>query len=114
MTVQTSGGLIPEFVVGDRLRKARELTGLTQLQFADEVGVTRNTISAWEASDTLPRPILLKAWAMRTGVSYDWLATGIDTGPTAPGGGLLNSDRYSGFRGVSVLAPRTYQTLVAA
>lgn len=90
------------------------MTGLTQSQFAIEVGVTRNTISAWEASDTLPRPILLKAWAMRTGVSYDWLKTGSGAPSDGPGGGLLNSDRYSGLRGVSVLTPRTQRALVAA
>ena len=37
MTTQTAGG-IPQFTVGDRLRKARETTGLNLQEFADEIG----------------------------------------------------------------------------
>jgi hypothetical protein len=39
MTTLHSAGVIPEFTLGDRLRKARELTGLSIRRFADEIGV---------------------------------------------------------------------------
>lgn len=78
-------GVIPTFTLADRLRKARELTGLDQIPFADELGISRNSVSNAETGTVMPRRITLKAWAMRTGVDLDWLLTG--TAPTAPDGG---------------------------
>ena len=37
--------------MGDRLKNARELCGLTQKQVAGKIGVDRNTIWRWEAGD---------------------------------------------------------------
>ena len=47
MTTQHSGSFIPEFTLGDRLRKARESTGLTVRQFAEQIGVSHGTIWAF-------------------------------------------------------------------
>lgn len=41
--------------VGERLRKAREERGLTQLQVAERLGKTQPTVQAWESDKTLPR-----------------------------------------------------------
>jgi transcriptional regulator with XRE-family HTH domain len=68
--------VIPEWTVGDRLRKARELTGLNIKEFSAEVGISRNTITKYEAGEELPRPVYLRAWAMRTGVDVTWLEHG--------------------------------------
>jgi transcriptional regulator with XRE-family HTH domain len=81
MTVTTIG-VIPQFSVGDRLRKARELTGLDQGQFADEIGVSRGTIYNYENGRSQPKKVVLLAWQMRTGVPIEWLMHGID--PTTP------------------------------
>lgn len=89
MTVQTAGG-VPEFTICDRLRKARELTGLDQGPFAKEIGVSRGTVSTYEREeDAAFKPIVMQAWALRTGVPVEWLLTGMDSGnrPTPPGGG---------------------------
>lgn len=84
MTLQHITGAIPEFTLGDRLRKARELTGLTVRQFADEIGVSHGTITNAEGDRRSVRPITIKAYAMRTGVPVEWLETGL--APALPPG----------------------------
>lgn len=76
---------MPVFTAGDRLRKARELTGLDQEAFAEVIGVSRGTVSNYERSEKPPRPIALRAWAMATGVSVHWLKTG-EGSPSDPDG----------------------------
>jgi transcriptional regulator with XRE-family HTH domain len=77
----TTGVVIPEFTVGDRLRKARELTGLDQQRFADEIGISRQSVSNYELGNTKVRKIVLIAWQMRTGVPVEWLEHGRLTQP---------------------------------
>lgn len=81
-------GTIPEFTIGDRLRKARELTGLEQGPFADELGIARGTVGNYEHGRVAPRKVVLKAWAMRTGVPFEWLATGVAPTQEGPGPGV--------------------------
>ena len=69
-------GIIPEFSKGDRLRLARQLTGLTTRAFAEEIGVSQKTITDAEGDRVRPRRITIIAYAMRTGVSRHWLETG--------------------------------------
>jgi len=73
----TSQEHIPAWTMGDRFRKAREETGLTQEQFAAEIDVDRNTVSAYEA-DHRKRPMraVVNAWALRCGVPVSWLING--------------------------------------
>lgn len=68
---------IPRWTKADRLRKARETTGMTQREFADHVGISKNTVGNYEAGKTtrFSRP-MLAAWAMATGVPIEWLETG--------------------------------------
>lgn len=88
MTQQPTGG-VPQFTIGDRLRKARETTGMDQAQFAEHIGVSRGSVSNYERdAGEKRRPIVLKAWAMATGVPLSWIETGIiETHPTPPDGG---------------------------
>ena len=79
-------GIVPQFTLADRLRKARELTGLDQGQFADEVGISRTSVSNAETGTTRPMRLTLKAWAVRTGVDLDWLLTGSAPNPSGDGG----------------------------
>lgn len=76
MSTQTSG-TVPAFTVADRLRKAREFAGLDQAQLAENMGVSRTTVSNNEGSKVKPRRIVLKAWALATGVDAVWLETGV-------------------------------------
>lgn len=81
------GHVIPRFTQGDRLRKARELTGLNTRDFADRLGVSPMTVNSAENDRRAVRTITLRAWAMATGVPVEWLETGAEpTGPDGPGG----------------------------
>lgn len=67
-------GVSLDFTSGDRLRKAREHTGMSKDQFAEVTGISRNTIAKWEAASTLPRRYILEVWSAHTGVDYEWLS----------------------------------------
>lgn len=56
-----------EFTLGDRIRKARVLAGLTQAELADAVGVTQAALSRWEHAESEPRASQLIALAAATG-----------------------------------------------
>lgn len=77
-------GAIPAFSLADRLRKAREVSGLDQTQLADAMGVSRGTVSNAERGNHAVRPIVVRMWAMATGVNRGWLETG--QAPTMPSG----------------------------
>jgi transcriptional regulator with XRE-family HTH domain len=68
---------IPEWTMGDRLRKAREDAGYSQTEMADALGVSRSTISNAELGIRTPLRITLRAWAAETGVPVEWLETGV-------------------------------------
>lgn len=87
MTISPAG-VIPEWTRGDRLRKARETTGMTTRQFAEHIGVSQKTVTDAE-NDKRPniRKILLNAWALGTGVPAEWLETGSAHGEGGPDGG---------------------------
>lgn len=76
---------VPQFTVGDRLWKAREMTGKDQTTFAAELGISRGSVSNYERSATAPKPIVLREWSRLTGVPLEWLAFGEVPGPTGPG-----------------------------
>ncbi|MFD2840113.1 helix-turn-helix domain-containing protein [Populibacterium corticicola] len=100
MSIDAFAGKIPQFTMGDRLRKAREQAGLESSEFADEIGVSRNTITNYERDKVAPRKIVLKAWALRTGVPIQWLETGIAPSPNPDGlenAAISDSVRSKGF-----------------
>ena len=79
---------VPEFTLGDRLRKAREHAGVTTDEMAVVIDVTARTIGNYENDRTPVRGPVIKEWAMRTGVPYEWLRTGhVGTTPDDPGEG---------------------------
>lgn len=92
MTTANDVGVVPEWTIGDRLRKARLRLGLGQREMAELVGVTQKTIWAAESGTTNPSRLLVRSWAMASGVDPVWLATGTaaQTPPPAglPAGGV--------------------------
>lgn len=88
MSTQTEvpGFVIPTFTLGDRLRKARQTTGLEQAEFADAVGIARTTVINYENDRVRPRTIVLRAWALRTGVPVHWLVNGESPQPATAEG----------------------------
>lgn len=101
MTLSVAG-IVPEWTIEDRLRKARELTGLERGDFARELGVSRNTITNYEHGKVEPRVIVLRSWALRCGVDLSWLQHGYTPTPD-PSGETVNSG-WSRHR--TVAAPR--------
>lgn len=81
--LQASARNRPDFIVGDRLRKARELSGLEKNAFAARIGIHRDTVAKYESSETPPRLPVLKAWSDATGVDIDWILAG-ETPKTQP------------------------------
>lgn len=79
-------GFIPSFTAADRVRKAREHTGMTQGALAEALGVARTTIARIEQGQSSPRRPVLIAIAMATGVDLAWLETG-ETPAGNPDGG---------------------------
>lgn len=74
MTASTAP-VIPQWTLGDRLRKARESAGMDQLELANRVGISRNTVSNYELGNGTrpPKVVVLRAWANECGVPYEWI-----------------------------------------
>lgn len=86
MTVMHELGTIPEFTRGDRFRRARLNAGHRNVEdFADLLGVGRALISSVESERHDPRRIVVRAWAMATGVPEHWLETGHAPSPDGDG-----------------------------
>ena len=62
--------------IESRIRDVRKHFNLTQSEFADQLGVTRNVISMYELSHVAPPPIFLDHLCMKYGVDQTWLETG--------------------------------------
>ncbi|QTX04127.1 helix-turn-helix domain-containing protein [Agromyces archimandritae] len=71
-----SGGRVPSFDIGDRLRKARVTAGLEQSDLSELTGISVTSISAAEKGKTAPRRSTLILWAAATGVDIQWLREG--------------------------------------
>ncbi|MEZ2127439.1 MULTISPECIES: helix-turn-helix domain-containing protein [unclassified Sinorhizobium] len=67
--------------LGGRLSSAREAAGISVESFANQLGVRRETLLAWESDRSEPRPSRLLNMAGILGVSPMWLMTGAGTGP---------------------------------
>ena len=67
---------------GDKLREVRLKSGMTQLQLADKVNVTKSVISYYEHKDKKPSPDILIKFSEIFGVTTDYLL-GIEKVPEA-------------------------------
>ena len=103
MSTQTHGVKVPEWTMGDRLRKAREELGLSQKDMAATLGVARNTIGNYELGATEPSAATLRAWARACQVPAEWLAWGYTPGDQKPPG-YRSTSGTSRFRPALVTA----------
>lgn len=60
-------------VMGRRWGAARKLTGLTQVQAAEVLGVTQSTLSQYERGETEPKASVAWHAAKLYGVGMGWL-----------------------------------------
>ena len=80
MAPMSVAGVVPEWTLPDRLRKAREHASLSQAELGALTGISRRSIVSYEGGTRPPRLPQLVVWAMATGVSLSWLA-GDETSP---------------------------------
>lgn len=73
MTQVTVHGTVPIWTTPDRLRKAREVAGLSQTELGEATGMSRRSVAGYEGGEREPRRHHLIAWALATGVDLDWL-----------------------------------------
>ena len=82
----TFSGFVPQFGLSDRVRKAREVSGMAQQELADKIGMSRGGLAKIEQGRSEPRRTTLIAVAFATGVDLQWLEKG-ETPAEGPGGG---------------------------
>lgn len=66
-----------QFETHDYVRKAVEVAGLSAGDFADAMGVSRNTVSRWLNGRARPSTAQMIAISVVTGVSLEWLTQGV-------------------------------------
>lgn len=86
MTQMPGTGAVPTFTICDRLRKSREFAGLEQGELAEDIEVGRSTIGNYETGRVTPRRIVVRQWALRCGVSFEWLWEGVPASSPGPDG----------------------------
>lgn len=64
------------YITGSTIKKLREAKGLTQLQLAEEIGVTAKAVSKWETAKGLPDISLIEVLSRALGVSVMELMSG--------------------------------------
>ncbi len=64
------------YITGTTIKRLREAKGLTQLQLADEIGVTAKAVSKWETAKGLPDISLIEPLGKALGVSVMELMSG--------------------------------------
>ena len=68
--------VVPQFDRTDRMALALRHSRLTNQDMAEYLGVARETVSRWVNGRSTPNQGMLRLWAMRTGVPFEWLQTG--------------------------------------
>ena len=60
----------------ERIKKIRKDFDLTQQEFADKVGLKRNSVASYEIGKNIPMDPVIKAICREFKVNEDWLRTG--------------------------------------
>jgi transcriptional regulator with XRE-family HTH domain len=83
-TQQQAPGGAPQFQLKHRLGLAMEIADIEREDIAAELGVHKNTVANYLRGDTRPSRSVLRVWALRCGVPFEWLETGrsdVEYGP---------------------------------
>lgn len=94
MAAEMTNRRIPQWTVGDRLRKARETAGIFVEEMATKVGRSRNSVTKYERARTVDVNIV-RSYADLTDTPMEWLLTGHgpDEGGPFPDGVTLRQRR---------------------
>lgn len=68
-----SRSAVPQFTLGDRLRKAREYSGMEMQDLAAEIDIHRQTVARYESGQATPKRHVVLSWSLVTGVDLDWI-----------------------------------------
>lgn len=74
----------PQFQLKHRLALAMEIADADRDAIATELGVHKNTVANYLRGETRPSRSVLRVWALRCGVPFDWLETGRATADIDP------------------------------
>jgi transcriptional regulator with XRE-family HTH domain len=72
-------------LLGEKLLYLRKKAGLSQEDVAEKLSVSRQTVSKWEADQTVPELIKAKLLSQLYNVSYDYLVSGSHIGSDVTG-----------------------------
>lgn len=75
----SKNGTEPEWDLADRMRKALRQSDLSVHEMAAYLGVSRTAVSTWINGRIEPGHQTLLLWALRTGVSFEWLTESLAT-----------------------------------
>jgi transcriptional regulator with XRE-family HTH domain len=78
---------VPRFELRHRMALALEFGGVSRDEIAAELDVHKNTITNYVKGHTPPPRAVLRVWALRTGVPFEWLLTGHISDEGGPGQG---------------------------
>jgi transcriptional regulator with XRE-family HTH domain len=82
-------GQIPVWTFADKIRKARDITGDNQKQFADRINITASTLAAYETGRSTPRfkdaGSLANRLQIATGIPAAWFLVEDDPNTSGPG-----------------------------
>lgn len=62
--------------MGERFKQLRKKLGLSQIEFAKRLGLTRGAISNIEAGKVQPKPLLIDLICSTFGANKEWLVNG--------------------------------------
>jgi transcriptional regulator with XRE-family HTH domain len=76
MSENHAESVIPQWTVGWRMQRALGHAQMSVEQMAQELDVSRGTVSRWLNDRGPVKGLYLRQWALLTGVPFDWLRTG--------------------------------------
>jgi transcriptional regulator with XRE-family HTH domain len=95
MDIQPATSVVPEWTVGDRIRKARETLGLTRedlVKKAKKEEFSVRIIGNYECGITRPKDYIVERLSELLPMDYEWLLNGkTPVGPSDPDGGIPNN-----------------------
>lgn len=95
MAEQATTG-VPQFELRHRLSLALEVGRVSPAAMAEELDVSETTIRNYRSGRTAPSRATLRVWALRCGVPFEWLVTGvIDVTDPDDGGGIKQESSFA-------------------
>lgn len=89
--------------IADRIQSLRKQKGMSQIELADAIGVSRQAVSKWESEQTIPDLDKIVAMSEIFGTTTDYLLKGIE--PVENEGGQAAASMGAGVSAANFAAP---------